>query len=311
MGGKPVAQGRSELFRIGEVVKRTGFTRQQIHNFLTMGLISENDRTAGGHRLFSNEVFKRLSMIRGLLSQGYHLADIPRTFKGFLRVMLICACLGAGALAASSTARAAETRERLTAEDLSGIRKLFDGLREMMLSGDSSRVTGLFSPTISQQRLHEIQERLEAEFESRSYTAFSYSFDDRKDVDLSEPGKARVNVLIRYKYYERSQSAVPQGDDEGQFWGFDLVKSESGWRVADGRFFDTLYSTQDTILSRIFTMAAIFLIVGSFWGWMLLDCCFRSWGGRKLPWVLIVLLLPGVGALIYFFAVWMRQGPED
>ncbi len=306
-----MAEGQKQLFRIGEVVKRTGFTRQQIHNFLTMGLITENAKTPGGHRLFSTEVFKRLSIVRGLISQGYHLADIPRTFKAFLRVVLICVLLGASGLAMRGVARAAENRERLSKVDLVAVRKLFDNLRAMMLSGDSSKVAGLLSPAISQQRLHEIQERLEAEFESRRYTAFSYSFDDKKDVEVTERDKARVSVLIRYKYYERSQSAVPQGDDEGQFWDFDLAKSENGWRVADGRFFDTLYSTQDTILSKIFTMAAIFLVVGSFWGWMFLDCCFRSWGGRKLIWVLTVGLLPGLGALLYFFVVWMRQGPED
>ena len=55
-----------KLYRIGEVVNSTPFSRQTIHNYTTMGLIEESDWTKGGHRLYDQSVFERLSMIMEL-----------------------------------------------------------------------------------------------------------------------------------------------------------------------------------------------------------------------------------------------------
>lgn len=52
-----------KLYRIGEVVRYTPFTRQTIHNYTTMGLINESGWTEGGHRLYDQSVFERLSKI--------------------------------------------------------------------------------------------------------------------------------------------------------------------------------------------------------------------------------------------------------
>ena len=55
-----------KLYRIGEVVESTGFSRQTIHNYTTMGLIEESSWTEGGHRLYDESVFERLYMIMEL-----------------------------------------------------------------------------------------------------------------------------------------------------------------------------------------------------------------------------------------------------
>ncbi|MBW8016882.1 MAG: MerR family transcriptional regulator [Planctomycetes bacterium] len=55
-----------KLYRIGEVVRYTPFTRQTIHNYTTMGLIQEIDWTEGGHRLYDESVFERLKMIQDM-----------------------------------------------------------------------------------------------------------------------------------------------------------------------------------------------------------------------------------------------------
>ncbi len=56
----------TKLYRIGEVVRFTPFTRQTIHNYTTMGLIQECDWTEGGHRLYDESVFERLAEIMEL-----------------------------------------------------------------------------------------------------------------------------------------------------------------------------------------------------------------------------------------------------
>ena len=55
-----------KLYRIGELVNYTPFSRQTIHNYTIMGLIRETKWTEGGHRLYDESVFERLSEIMQL-----------------------------------------------------------------------------------------------------------------------------------------------------------------------------------------------------------------------------------------------------
>ena len=56
----------AKLYRIGELVDYTPFSRQTIHNYTIMGLIREVKWTKGGHRLYDETVFERLSEIMRL-----------------------------------------------------------------------------------------------------------------------------------------------------------------------------------------------------------------------------------------------------
>jgi len=56
----------AKLYRIGEVVRYTPFSRQTIHNYTTMGLIREAQWTEGGHRLYDESVFHALAAITEL-----------------------------------------------------------------------------------------------------------------------------------------------------------------------------------------------------------------------------------------------------
>ena len=55
-----------KLFKIGEVMKYSGLTRQTIHNYTILGLISEAERTESGHRLYAEDVFERIHRIQQL-----------------------------------------------------------------------------------------------------------------------------------------------------------------------------------------------------------------------------------------------------
>ncbi len=56
----------AKLYRIGEVVRYSPFSRQTIHNYTIMGLIREAKWTEGGHRLYDESVFERLARITDL-----------------------------------------------------------------------------------------------------------------------------------------------------------------------------------------------------------------------------------------------------
>jgi DNA-binding transcriptional MerR regulator len=55
-----------KLFRIGEVMRYSGLSRQTVHNYTLLGLIREVDRTQGGHRLYGEDVFERIQLIEDL-----------------------------------------------------------------------------------------------------------------------------------------------------------------------------------------------------------------------------------------------------
>ncbi len=69
----------AKLYRIGELVDYTPFSRQTIHNYTIMGLIQEARWTDGGHRLYDESVFERLSQIIKLRKEKT-LAEIREIF---------------------------------------------------------------------------------------------------------------------------------------------------------------------------------------------------------------------------------------
>ena len=58
-----------KLFKIGEVMRYSGLSRQTIHNYTMLGLITEEERTESGHRLYGEEVFERLAESEKLKSK--------------------------------------------------------------------------------------------------------------------------------------------------------------------------------------------------------------------------------------------------
>lgn len=56
-------------YRIGELARHTGLTRQTLHNYTHWGLIKEVEWTPGGHRLYDEAVFERLSHVLRLRRQ--------------------------------------------------------------------------------------------------------------------------------------------------------------------------------------------------------------------------------------------------
>ena len=62
----PDFQIPTKLYRMGELVRYTAFSRQTIHNYTIMGLIREAQWTEGGHRLYDESVFEKLSVISEL-----------------------------------------------------------------------------------------------------------------------------------------------------------------------------------------------------------------------------------------------------
>lgn len=55
-----------KLYKIGEVMRHSGLSRQTIHNYTMLGLLTEDERTQSGHRLYGEGVFERIERIKEL-----------------------------------------------------------------------------------------------------------------------------------------------------------------------------------------------------------------------------------------------------
>ena len=75
-------QDVKKLFKIGEVMRYSGLSRQTIHNYTTMGILQESRWTPGGHRLYDESVFSRLDAIIELKARNSSLQDIREHFSG-------------------------------------------------------------------------------------------------------------------------------------------------------------------------------------------------------------------------------------
>jgi DNA-binding transcriptional MerR regulator len=55
-----------KLYKIGEIMRYTDLSRQTIHNYTMLGLLTEAERTHSNHRLYGEEVFERIERIKVL-----------------------------------------------------------------------------------------------------------------------------------------------------------------------------------------------------------------------------------------------------
>ena len=57
---------RRKLYKIGELIERSGISRQTLHNYTMLGLIEPARRTPSGHRLYDEAAFEVLERIKEL-----------------------------------------------------------------------------------------------------------------------------------------------------------------------------------------------------------------------------------------------------
>jgi DNA-binding transcriptional MerR regulator len=76
----PSAMPLKRLYKAGELSRRTGLTRQALHQYVLMGLLEPDDVTKGGQRLFSDRAEALVKLIRRMCENGYTLKDVKDIF---------------------------------------------------------------------------------------------------------------------------------------------------------------------------------------------------------------------------------------
>lgn len=73
--------GKVARYKTKDILEKTGISRQVLQRYITMGLVKEEDRTEGGHRIFGEDAIKRIQIIKRLNKSGYTLRDMREAFK--------------------------------------------------------------------------------------------------------------------------------------------------------------------------------------------------------------------------------------
>ena len=67
-------------YRVGEIIEHTGISRQTLHTYTLLGLITEESSTMAGHRLYDETVFARLTRIQEMKREDKTLREIRAIF---------------------------------------------------------------------------------------------------------------------------------------------------------------------------------------------------------------------------------------
>lgn len=80
MAEKPIKP--EKLYKIGDILEYTDYSRQTIHNYTMLGLITEVKRTIkGDHRLYGEDVFETLEKIKKYKNEGKTLHEIKEILQ--------------------------------------------------------------------------------------------------------------------------------------------------------------------------------------------------------------------------------------
>jgi DNA-binding transcriptional MerR regulator len=116
-----VAPSLVSPLKIGEVARRSGLTVKTIRFSCDEGLIQPISRSAGGYRLFGEEVFAELALIRTLKAMEIPLQDVTRILES--RRSGVCTC---ASLKATIRSKAGDIAQKIAA--LGDLHRELEGL---------------------------------------------------------------------------------------------------------------------------------------------------------------------------------------
>jgi len=164
----------------------------------------------------------------------------------------------------------------------------------------------LLSPDVPPARRSAILDDAEHEFANFRYPEYKLVLDRSVLVTRNDDGSLTLEpVRAVYRYESKSSKLAPAASEGRNSFRFTVVRSDGRWLIAESDLFDTFSRvTQAGVFSWAFFVIALSVVVIFFWGWMVLDCSirYRNWKYS----VALILTLP-LGALYYFFTVWLRR----
>lgn len=179
----------------------------------------------------------------------------------------------------------------LALAEISGVEKKELGyeirnITELVNNNDIDGVISMLSPDARQGLKDEIESELVGKQVEIKQSIFSYK----------EMENGHIWVKCRFS------ASGPGWNINGLTNKYVFEKSGDTWLIVDTDFHKKMSGTYILkIMGKIFlVVAALFLVLGGFWLWMLIDCVMRDFDD-KVMWILIIIFLNFIGAVLYFF----------
>ena len=219
-------------------------------------------------------------------------------------LMVTAAC--AGPSGAEEPPPPPPPQEGMSEADRIAIAELFSRFSQAMELGSVDAISELLSPSLPASKRDTILADATSEFDHFRYPEYALVFDRHVLVSTNDDGTVRIEpVRASYRYESRSSSMGPTASEGENSFYFLVEKSGDRWCVVHSDLFDTFARwNQAKVFSWFFFLMAVGVVATFFWGWMVLDCSIRY---RNWTYSIALLLTFPIGALYYFFAVWLRR----
>ncbi|HYG76651.1 MAG TPA: hypothetical protein VEK08_16730 [Planctomycetota bacterium] len=219
---------------------------------------------------------------------------------------LLCLALAALTAAASLCAATKEKdkdREQIAAapelseQDVKAIGELFQRLSAGFLAGDASACMRVFVPGLGTRE--QIEDNLINEFKQSRYLKFEIV--QILPAEKLQPSIHSVDVRLRFEFINLNRPPEMQQPIRNSTTETFAVKKldDGSFALLHSEFFDSLGMRQgmglvvEGLLALMFAIALL-----GFWTWMGWETLRTR--PREVAWQLIVLLLPVIGAVVYF-----------
>jgi len=196
------------------------------------------------------------------------------------------------------------------------IEALLGRFGKAMTSGEPERIVELLSPTVAKEQRKRFAAAFRREFATVRWLRFRFIESPREYFDvLPAAGRVErhlaVNPVARYasRHLYRhlpEPSPPPPPEETVKLVQLKLERVSGRWGITECDLFPLLGHERD--LPRAWAkyfwwvLGAAALVI--FWFWMVIDCSIRY---SRWSYSLAVLLLPGLGALVYLFVGWRRR----
>lgn len=201
----------------------------------------------------------------------------------------------------SPGAPAAEESAVVSAEAADEIAKVLDALGSALVAGDARKVAALISPALGPETRGEIRKLARREFAAHTYEKFHFVHPPPADYEGTSAGRVQVYAEADYSY----RNADGTTDGAVQSYPFTFMRHEGSWYIVRSDLFDQFTDVNiHALYGRILSVALALGVALSFWGWMLMDCVLRY---RRASLTVAILLTFPLGAVVYFFTVFLRR----
>lgn len=200
-----------------------------------------------------------------------------------------------------STAGMLFAQIEISESDRKAIWEVLDELGQAIVREDIDSITARLSPNMDREEYNKIEGALEKKFTSYDYTEYKFSPPAYRKIEVLTPDR---KVKFKVRYSEKYKGASGSSSSSGLAANFTMEKINGQWLILSTDFY-----SKEKVMKILGITFGLFILLGIacfiIWLWLLIDCIKRDFSkpNDKIMWVLLLIFIPIIGIIIYYFVV--------